>query len=115
VSPASTDKRLLLTARETWERLGCAKTKFYALLEAGYLPAPVELGRTPYWRAEELRDYVRANCPHRSDWNWRPALPAKLEQYLSVLREEVLDLQAQIADLEGRKARGENAVTIRAR
>jgi predicted DNA-binding transcriptional regulator AlpA len=108
-------QRQLLNARGVAELLSISRTRLFELRKSRYLPSPIELDGSVRWRRSELIDWVRAGCPYAGDWTWRPTLPAKLEQYLSVLREEVLDLQAQIADLEGRKARGENAVTIRAR
>jgi hypothetical protein len=108
-------QRLLLSPQGVWQLLSIGKTKFYEWKRAMLLPAPVEIDGTEFYRRDELVAWVHAGAPCQDEWRWRPSLPAKLEQYLSVLREEVADLQAQIADLEGRKARGENDVAIRAR
>jgi predicted DNA-binding transcriptional regulator AlpA len=35
---------------------------------AGRCPAPVRIGGTVRWRAEELRDWVRTGCPDRTTW-----------------------------------------------
>jgi predicted DNA-binding transcriptional regulator AlpA len=40
-------------------------------LAAGRLPAPLKLGGSTRWRVAELRDWVAAGCPSRTDWEAR--------------------------------------------
>jgi predicted DNA-binding transcriptional regulator AlpA len=35
---------------------------------AGFIPRPVRIGRSTLWRPEELRAWVAAGCPRRSQW-----------------------------------------------
>jgi predicted DNA-binding transcriptional regulator AlpA len=36
---------------------------------AGRIPLPVRVGRSTFWRADELRDWVAAGCPDRETWH----------------------------------------------
>jgi predicted DNA-binding transcriptional regulator AlpA len=38
---------------------------------AGWIPRPVRIGRSTLWRADELRDWVAAGCPRRTEWEAR--------------------------------------------
>jgi predicted DNA-binding transcriptional regulator AlpA len=35
---------------------------------AGRIPQPVRIGRSTFWRADELRAWVAAGCPDRRTW-----------------------------------------------
>ena len=35
---------------------------------AGKIPQPIRIGRSTFWRSEELRAWVAAGCPRRKDW-----------------------------------------------
>jgi hypothetical protein len=39
----------------TWHRLGM-------------IPPPIVIGKTNFWRVDELTKWVEAGCPHRRDW-----------------------------------------------
>jgi prophage regulatory protein len=34
----------------------------------GRIPRPIRIGRTTYWRPEELQAWVAAGCPDRETW-----------------------------------------------
>ena len=36
---------------------------------AGKIPRAIRIGRSTYWRPEELRAWVAAGCPERARWN----------------------------------------------
>lgn len=36
---------------------------------AGRIPLPVRVGRSTFWRADELRAWVAAGCPDRQSWH----------------------------------------------
>ncbi|MGQ9919136.1 MAG: helix-turn-helix transcriptional regulator [Bryobacteraceae bacterium] len=36
---------------------------------AGRIPLPVRVGRSTFWRADELRAWVAAGCPDRETWH----------------------------------------------
>jgi predicted DNA-binding transcriptional regulator AlpA len=35
---------------------------------AGKIPTPIRIGRSLFWRFEELQAWVAAGCPDRSTW-----------------------------------------------
>jgi predicted DNA-binding transcriptional regulator AlpA len=39
--------------------------------QAGRIPRPVTLGDATYWRLKEIRQWVRAGCPTRLEWETR--------------------------------------------
>ena len=47
-----------------------SRAKWFQLLSAGKVPAPIRtLGtRCPRWSVEELRAWIRARCPDRLAW-----------------------------------------------
>jgi len=47
----------------TWSRLGLN-------------PMPITIGKTNFWRVDELEKWVAAGCPHRDDWAYRPTMDA---------------------------------------
>lgn len=36
---------------------------------AGRIPLPVRVGRSTFWRADELRAWIAAGCPDRETWH----------------------------------------------
>ena len=63
---------LLLDPAAVGRLLGCSRSRVYELHDAGKLPMPIRtVSRGPRWRAEELRDWIRAGCPPRVRWQWR--------------------------------------------
>ena len=61
-------ERLLLKADEAAHLLGISRGHFYSLHSSARVPYPIRLGRCVRWRAEELREWVRAGCPPRHKW-----------------------------------------------
>ncbi len=57
------DLRALLDVRQVADTLNCSTRTVWTLRDAGKLPAPIRLGSLVRWRAEEIRDWVRAGCP----------------------------------------------------
>lgn len=47
-----------------------SRSKWFQLLSAGKVPAPIRTfgARCPRWSVEELRDWIRAGCPDRLAW-----------------------------------------------
>jgi predicted DNA-binding transcriptional regulator AlpA len=61
----------LLSPEETAKYLGIGKSSLHDLDSRGFLPEPRRLGdggRLIRWSVEELRDWIRHNCPPRSRW-----------------------------------------------
>jgi hypothetical protein len=47
----------------TWSRLGLN-------------PQPITIGKTIFWRVDELTKWVEAGCPRRRDWIYNPVMDA---------------------------------------
>lgn len=62
---------VLLTAKQAAAVLGLSVSGLYALHNAGKVPLPRKLGRSARWSVDEFRDWDRAGCPIRADWNWQ--------------------------------------------
>lgn len=60
----------LLNARQAAAMLGISERSFNRRFDEGKTPPKLKLGGCARWRAQELRDYIRAGCPHRRDWTW---------------------------------------------
>ncbi len=66
---ASNEKGLLLfSAVEAAERFGCSVRTWRTWDRSGRTPAPVRIGRSLYWRPNELSAWVEAGCPDRATW-----------------------------------------------
>ena len=59
---------LLLPAAEAAKLLSISERHFYKLHSSGRVPRPIRLGRAVRWRADELRDWLAAGAPSRSQW-----------------------------------------------
>jgi predicted DNA-binding transcriptional regulator AlpA len=59
---------LLLTAKQA-ARL-CAKSErtWRTWDAAGWIPCPVRIGRSVFWRLDELHQWTVAGCPRRAEW-----------------------------------------------
>ena len=62
------EHRLLLTATEAARRCSCSVRTWRAWDRAGKTPPPIRIGRSLYWRPEELVAWVEAGCPNRKTW-----------------------------------------------
>jgi|SRR5262245_27087599 len=66
----STDTRPQLMLRRPEAAAACGKgTSTWDRMTAAALnPAPIKLGGTVLWSAEELREWCRHGCPPRAEW-----------------------------------------------
>jgi predicted DNA-binding transcriptional regulator AlpA len=62
---------LLLTAKQAAAMCGKSLRTWRTWDAAGWIPKPVRIGRSTLWRADELRDWVDAGCPRRTEWEAR--------------------------------------------
>jgi predicted DNA-binding transcriptional regulator AlpA len=62
---------LLLTARQAGELCGVSEATWWRLHAAAKCPASIKIGNSTRWRIEELRAWINACCPHRSEWEAR--------------------------------------------
>ncbi len=45
----------------------------------GFTPKPIMIGKTFFWRVDELARWIEADCPKREEWHYRPQMnPAKI-------------------------------------
>lgn len=104
----------LLRWHEVARALGdVSKSEFFDWDAKGAIPEPVKIDGTRLWRRLELRDWCAAGCPHRDEWKWRPALPARLDDLIRVRTEQLGELQAEVRELEARRDAGERLVHVR--
>jgi len=59
---------LLLTAREAAAVCGRALRTWRSWDASGRIPGPIRIGRSTFWRLDELRAWVDAGCPPRDVW-----------------------------------------------
>lgn len=64
----SKPSQLLLTARQAAAMCAKSLRTWRSWDSAGWIPQPVRIGRSTLWRADELRDWVAAGCPRRTEW-----------------------------------------------
>ena len=68
VSQENTSERMALSVAEVAELLNVSTRHIWKLHATGRLPAPIRLGRSVRWRADELRAWLEAGCPSRECW-----------------------------------------------
>jgi predicted DNA-binding transcriptional regulator AlpA len=60
---------LLLDVRATARALGIPQKTVGTWNRTGRLPMPIRMGRRSlFWKADELADWVRRDCPPRQRW-----------------------------------------------
>ena len=62
---------LLLTAQQAAALCGRTLRTWRSWDAAGYVPRPVRVGRSLFWRSDELRAWIDAGCPRRDVWSVR--------------------------------------------
>jgi predicted DNA-binding transcriptional regulator AlpA len=70
-----------LNSTQLARALVISRAQVWKLLRAGRLPGPVRNGEAvPRWSYDELRDWVRAGCPDRTQWGVMKFLRARLRR-----------------------------------
>jgi predicted DNA-binding transcriptional regulator AlpA len=59
---------LLLRAAEAAALCNMSLRSWRARDATGHIPRPVRIGRSTFWRPEELKAWVAAGCPDRVTW-----------------------------------------------
>lgn len=59
---------LALTSAEVARLLEISERHLWTLNLTGRVPRPIRLGRSIRWNAAELREWLQAGAPDRSDW-----------------------------------------------
>ena len=70
VRPAPAD-RLLVRASGAAALCSIEPRTWQAWHASGKVPRPISMGRSNYWRTDELRAWVAAGCPRRREWEGR--------------------------------------------
>jgi predicted DNA-binding transcriptional regulator AlpA len=70
-------KQLLLNCRDAAELCGVNPKTWRTWGLLGYTPMPLQIGKSLFWRADELIQWIGEGCPKRADWLYRP--PKNLE------------------------------------
>ncbi len=65
------DMKLLLPAREAALVCGISLRTWRMWDSLGYTPQPVHIGRSLFWKYQELVAWIDAGCPKRDDWAYR--------------------------------------------
>ena len=65
----STTTPLLLRAAQAAAVCGVSVRTWRTWGTLGKIPRPIYIGRTPFWRPEELKAWVAAGCPDRDRWD----------------------------------------------
>ena len=68
VEPTTSSATLLLSAREAAAQCGVSPRTWRTWDIAGKIPCAICVGRSKFWRPEELRAWVAAGCPDRVTW-----------------------------------------------
>jgi predicted DNA-binding transcriptional regulator AlpA len=62
---------LLVTAKQAAAMCGKSLRTWRTWDAAGWIPRPVRIGRSTLWRVDELREWIAAGCPRRTEWEAR--------------------------------------------
>jgi predicted DNA-binding transcriptional regulator AlpA len=68
MSATLTTPQLMLRRTEAAKACGKGTSTWDKMTAAGLTPAPVKLGGTVLWPAEELTEWCRHGCPPRAEW-----------------------------------------------
>ena len=63
--------QLLHTARQAASLCGRSLRTWRTWDSLGLIPKPVRIGRNTLWAARDLREWVAAGCPTRTEWEAR--------------------------------------------
>ena len=65
------DALLLYTAAQSANLCGRCERTWRTWDAAGRVPRPVRIGRSVFWRPEEIAQWIEAGCPDRKTWDGR--------------------------------------------
>jgi predicted DNA-binding transcriptional regulator AlpA len=72
-------RQLLLNCCDAAELCGINPKTWRTWGALGFTPKPLQIGKSLFWRADELIQWISAGCPRRVDWIYRP--PKNLESF----------------------------------
>jgi hypothetical protein len=65
-------KKLLYNCREAASACGVSSKTWRSWHVLGFIPLPVHVGKSLFWRTDELVKWTNAGCPPREDWTYCP-------------------------------------------
>ncbi len=66
------DKRILYNTREA-AVVCCVSQRTWRIWHLmGFVPTPIKIGRSLFWRVDEIKQWIDEGCPIRDEWIYRP-------------------------------------------
>ena len=65
-------KKLLYDCTEAASACGVSPKTWRSWHVLGFVPKPVQIGKSLFWRTDELVKWTEAGCPSREDWTYCP-------------------------------------------
>ena len=72
MKPMKETRQLLLNGRKAADACGVSYKTWRMWHLVGYIPEPVMIGKSLFWRVDELVRWTEAKCPSRDEWTYRP-------------------------------------------
>ncbi len=63
----------LFTVKQLASLLQMGESSIWRYRDAGYLPAPLKIGRSVRWRQSDIMDWINAGCPNVRTTKWQPS------------------------------------------
>lgn len=94
---------------------GISARKWADLKAARAVPRAHVVGGVHTWRAEEIRDWVTAGCPHVSaeDWKWSPTVRLRAETALRMATNELQLAREALAAINAAIEAGEKFISVK--
>ncbi|MGD2109738.1 MAG: helix-turn-helix domain-containing protein [Phycisphaerae bacterium] len=64
----ATSDKALLSVKDVAAALSVSQRSIWKLASTGRICAPVRLGRSVRWRADDIAQWVQQGCPGRDKW-----------------------------------------------
>lgn len=64
----ATPMHLLVRAKQAAAACGVSLRSWRSWDSSGRIPRPIRIGRSTFWRVEELQQWTTAGCPRRAEW-----------------------------------------------
>ena len=94
--PVPVWERLVWTATDLAAMLNLSRRTITRMNEDEELPKPVWFKGRNVYRSREILDWLTADAPRRSVWDWQPALLPTLAQAVTIRRAELQGVQQEL-------------------
>ncbi|MCL2120160.1 MAG: hypothetical protein FWH27_17230 [Planctomycetaceae bacterium] len=65
-------KKLLYSCSDAASACGVSSRTWRSWHVLGFIPLPIQIGKSLFWRTDELVQWTEAGCPPREDWTYSP-------------------------------------------